>query len=43
MEIVGHDSKQVSKVCTHIDGTSIRTALDKLPDLLGKPGKKLKK
>lgn len=43
MEIVGHDSKQVSQVYTHVDGASIRTALDKLPDLLGKPTKKGKK
>lgn len=42
-EIVGHDSKQVSMLYTHIDGASIRTALDKLPDLLGKAGRKAKK
>jgi hypothetical protein len=43
MEIVGHDSKQVSQHYTHIGDDAIRDALKNFPDLLGKPTKKAKK
>lgn len=43
MEIVGHDSKQVSQHYTHIGDDAIRDALKNFPDLLGKAGRKAKK
>lgn len=45
MEIVGHDSKQVSQHYTHVSDEAIKQGLAKLPDFLSapKPAKKGKK
>lgn len=43
MEIVGHDSKQVSQHYTHVGDEEVRAGLAKLKDVFAKPAKKGKK
>ena len=33
IDIIGHESKEVSANCTHIDAASKRAAFEKLPDI----------
>ena len=33
MDIIGHDSKEISAVYTHIESSAKRSAMDKLPDV----------
>jgi hypothetical protein len=33
MDIIGHDSKEISAVYTHIESSAKRSAMDKLPDI----------
>jgi hypothetical protein len=32
-EIIGHETAAVSRVYSHIDAATLRTAIDKMPDL----------
>jgi integrase len=37
MEIVGHDTAAISRIYSHIDAATLRTAIDKLPDITSLP------
>jgi len=39
-EIIGHDSKAVSRVYTHLDKSALADAMQKLPDITAKKARR---